>query len=170
MEVVEFGQLIDAQRAALEGDEVDPFDAAGNTLCWRAKDRHVALRGSGGRLVASVGLLVADVRVGDEGVVPVVGIGGVIVTAAHRGQGLARRVLLEALRIAGTLGPSLALLFCHRDRAGLYARLGFVEAPRPVLVEQPNGPLPMPLVTMWRGLGPGVTVPSGQLALLSLPF
>jgi hypothetical protein len=41
MEVVEFGRLTDAQRAELEGDERDPFDAEGATLRYRRKDHHV---------------------------------------------------------------------------------------------------------------------------------
>src|ERR1700731_2538949 len=65
MDVVEFGRLTDTQRAELEGDEDDPFDAAGDTLKWRSKDRHVALRGPEGHLVASAGLVLAEVQVAD---------------------------------------------------------------------------------------------------------
>jgi hypothetical protein len=54
MDVVECGRLNDNQRAELEGDEDDPFDAAGDTLRWRSKDRHVALRGPDGRLIAEM--------------------------------------------------------------------------------------------------------------------
>ena len=48
MEVLDLGELSDAQRAQLEGDEHDPFDAAGVTLEFRAKEQHVALA-EGGR-------------------------------------------------------------------------------------------------------------------------
>ena len=65
MEVVEFGPLSDAQRAELEGDEADPFDAAGMTLEYRAKERRVALQDDG-RLAASAGLTAAAVHVGGE--------------------------------------------------------------------------------------------------------
>jgi predicted N-acetyltransferase YhbS len=170
MEVVEFGPLTDAYRAELEGDEVDPFDAAGNSLQWRGKDRHVALLGADGRLVASVGLVLAEVRVGDDRIVPVVGIGGVIVTAAHRGRGLAREVLGAALARAATLGPPLVLLFCLPDRVGLYERCGFAEVARPVVVQQPEGLAEMPLITMWRALAPGGELPDGPVTLLGLPF
>ncbi len=170
MEVVELGPLTDTYRAELEGDEVDPFDAAGNSLQWRVKDRHVALRGADGRLVASVGLVLTEIRVGDDRVVPVVGIGGVIVTAAQRGRGLAREVLEAALARAATLGPPLVLLFCLPDRVGLYERFGFTEVARPVLVPQPGGPTEMPLVTMWRALAPGGELPDGPVTLLGLPY
>jgi predicted GNAT family N-acyltransferase len=181
MEIVEFGALTDAYRAQLEGDEDDPFDAAGSPLRWRSKDRHVALRDAGGRLVASVGLLTTEIRVhADEVVpiagvdaneiVPIVGIGGVIVAAHHRGRGLAREVLTAALGRAETLGPPLALLFCHRDRVGLYERFGFRVAAGPVLVGQPGGTVEMPHVTMWRALRPGAALRDGRVTLLGEPF
>jgi predicted N-acetyltransferase YhbS len=170
MEVVEFGRLTDTIRAELEGDEEDPFDAAGDTLRWRPKDRHVALRQDDGRLVASAGLVLTEVQVGDGEPLPVVGIGGVLVSQANRGQGLGRRVIMEVLARAATLGPGLALLFCHRNRAGIYRRHDFVEVPPPVLVQQPDGPVEIPQVTMWRALRPGAELPAGRLTLLSLPF
>lgn len=170
MEVVEFGPLTDAVRAELEGDEEDPFDAAGDTLQWRPKDRHVALRGDDGQLIASAGLVLAEVQMGAGEPIPVVGIGGVLVSRTHRGQGLGRRVIEEVLARAATLGPELALLFCHRNRAGLYERHGFLEVPPPVLVEQPHGRVEIPMVTMWRALRPGADLPSGRLALLGSPF
>jgi GNAT superfamily N-acetyltransferase len=169
MEVVEFGRLTEAIRAELEGDEEDPFDAAGDTHQWRPKERHVALRGDDGRLVASAGLVLAEVEVGEVGPIPIVGIGGVFVSAPHRGRGLGDRVIVEALARAASTGRDVALLFCHRDRAGLYQRHDFVEVPPPVLVEQAQGRVEIPQVTMWRGLRPGAELPAGRLALLSLP-
>jgi predicted GNAT family N-acyltransferase len=170
MDLIEFGRLSEAQRVELEGDEADPFDAAGNTLQWRKKDRHVGLRGGDGRLVASAGLVLAEVQAEGGSAMPVVGIGGVFVNQHQRGQGLANRVIREALARAGTMGPAVAVLFCHRDRAGLYERHGFGEVPPPVLVQQPDGPVPVPMVTMWRALREGGQLPPGQLVLLSFPF
>jgi predicted GNAT family N-acyltransferase len=170
MEVVEFGRLDDARRAELEGDEEDPFDAAGNTLQWRSKDRHVALRGDDGRLVASAGLVLAEVTVGEAAPIPVVGIGGVIVPLSHRGRGLSHRVITEVLARAAATGRELALLFCHRNRAGLYKRHGFLEIPPPVLVEQPGGPVEVPMVSMWRPLREGWEPPAGRVILRGLPF
>jgi predicted GNAT family N-acyltransferase len=170
MDVVEFGRLSDAQRAELERGEVDPFDAAGDTLRWRAKDRHVGMRAPDGRLVASAGLLLADLQVGDEPGMPVVGIGGVIVSAPYRGQGLSTRLIAEALRCAARMGPSVAILFCHRDRAGLYQQHGFQEIDPPVLVQQPGGLVAVPQLAMWRAIRNGVTLPSGRVVVHSLPF
>jgi predicted GNAT family N-acyltransferase len=170
MEVVEFGPLTEAQRAELEGDEEDPFDARGNTLRWRKKDRHVALREPDGRLVASAGLVLAEVQAGGSPPMPIVGLGGVLVSAAWRGQGLGRRIMNEALARAATMGPAVVLLFCHRNRAALYVRHGFAEVPPPVVVEQPDGPVEIPQVTMWRPLHEGARLPAGQFALRGLPF
>lgn len=170
MEVIELGRLNDTQRAELEGDEDDPFDAAGDTLKWRSKDRHVALRGPDGRLIASAGLVLAEVQVEELAPIPVVGVGGVIVAAPHRGRGLGDRVIAEALARVASMGPAAAILFCHRDRAGLYAHHGFLEIPRPVSVQQPDGLAEMPYVSMWRPLREGWELPAGQLVLHSLPF
>ncbi len=162
--------MSETQRAGLEAGEEDPFDATGVSLVFRAKERHVALRASEGRLVASAGLVLGDARVDERLVVRFVGIGGVFVTAARRGEGLGDRIILEALRVAEALGPQFALLFCHRDRAGLYERHGFVEVERPVLVRQPDGYAEIPFVTMWRRLKEGAALPNGRLTVESLPF
>ncbi len=169
MEVIEFGRLTDAFRHQLEGDESDPFDSVGNPLTYRPKNQHVALRDDAGWLVASTGMVVVDVEVEGE-CFPVVGLGGVIVSARHRGRGLGRKVLEAALAKAGTLGPAFALLFCHTNRMGLYRKLGFVEVDAPVTVEQASGHANMHQRTMWRGLREGAKWPHGPVRLRSLPF
>jgi predicted N-acetyltransferase YhbS len=169
VEIVEFGRLLPAQRAELEGDEKDPFDSMGSDWHFRAKDRHVALSDNGGRLVASTGMVIVEVEV-DPQRFSVVGIGGVIVNAAHRGRGLAREVVEAALARAKTLGPRFALLFCHEDRAGLYRRLGFAELDVPVRVQQPDGLALMPQHTMWRALHQDASWPPGPAVVHSLPF
>ena len=169
MKIVELGRLTAAQRAELQGDEEDPFDEAGVTLRYRPKERHVALQDDVGRLVASAGMLVVEVEVARERFA-VVGLGGVIVNAGHRGRGLAREVVEAALAQASVLGPAFALLFCHADRAGLYARLGFAEVQAPVSVRQPLGVATMTQRTMWRGLGDDSVWPAGPVLVDSLPF
>lgn len=169
MEVIEFGSLTDAYRHALEGDEIDPFDAAGIGLRFRSKERHVGLRDDAGQLVASTGMVSIEVEIEGERF-PVVGFGGVIVSAAYRGRGLGRSVVQAALARARQLGPRFAILFCHEDRAGLYRRLGFVEVADRVLVQQPGGRAPMPQQTMWIALRDGATWPRGEVMVHSLPF
>lgn len=170
LEVVEFGDLDDEQRAQLEGDEHDPFDAAAVELEFRGKERHVALADAG-RLVASAGLTRAQVEVAGERF-EVAGIGGVIVAASRRGEGLARRVVELALdRAAAADGsPQFALLFCHPDRSGLYDRLGFSVIEEPVRVGQPGGFATMTQLAMWRALRGGAEWPPGPVTVHGLPF
>jgi predicted N-acetyltransferase YhbS len=169
MEIVELGPLSDLERAQLEGDEQDPFDAGGVTLRYRPKDRHVALRDQDGVLVASAGLIVVDVDVAGERF-EVVGLGGVIVNAGHRGRGLARCVVEAALQRPPAASPEFAMLFCHPDRMGLYMRLRFAEITAPVSVQQPEGLADMPQRTMWRALRSEATWPTGPVIVRSLPF
>lgn len=169
MEIVEFGALTAEKRSQLEGDEQDPFGSRGITLRYRPKDRHVGLRDDRGRLVASTGMVVVEVEV-DRKRFPVVGLGGVIVTAQYRGRGMGREVVQAALAKAASLGPAFAVLFCHEDRAGLYRRLGFAEIMAEVVVQQPTGYAPMPQQTMWRPLRVNAQWPVGKLVVHSLPF
>ena len=99
-----------------------------------------------------------------------VGLGGVFVTAACRGRGLGKRIVEEALRRAGTMGPNVVLLFCHRNRTGFYERHAFVEIDSPVLVQQRDGYAEMPLAAMWRALSDEAALPPGRVAVHSLPF
>ena len=169
MEIVEFGPLTADHRRALEGDEPDPFDAAGLTLRYRPKDRHIGLRDDTGRLVASTGIVLPKVEVNGERF-GVVGLGGVIVSAPHRGQGLGRAVLEAALARARRFGPAFAILFCHEDRAGLYRKLGFAEVDDEVIVAQPDGYARMTQRTMWLGLHQDAIWPAGRVVVHSLPF
>jgi predicted N-acetyltransferase YhbS len=169
MEIVEFEHMTTGRRDELEGDEDDPFDPAGTTLRFQRKERHIALRNDSGRLVASAGMLVIEVDVAGERF-PVVGLGGVIVNAAHRGRGLARTVVDAAITKATAMGPAFMILFCHEDRTGLYRRLGFEEVQRPVLVQQPDGYTEMTMWTMRRALAEDATWPEGRLTVHGLPF
>ena len=71
---------------------------------------------------------------------------------------------------AATLGPPVALLLCHRDRAELYDKHAFTEIDPPVLIRQPDGYVQCPIVAMWRSLREGATLPAGQVTVHSLPF
>jgi hypothetical protein len=102
MEIVEFDHMTTGRRDELEGDEDDPFDAAGAALIF--------------------------------------------------------------------LGPDFMILFCHANRRGLYSRLGFEEVERPVLVQQPEAYVEMPMRTMWRALARNASWPNGRLTVHGLPF
>jgi len=170
MEIVESGPLSDAQRIELEAGEQDPFGTLGIELTWRPKDRHVMLRDEDGRLLASTGLVTAEVSAGDGEPFAVVGLGGVIVVAGHRGRGLARTVVEAALERATQMPPAVAVLFCRDDLTGVYASLGFALVPRPVRVLQPSGTAVIPQQTMWRPLLDAARWPAGPVSVHSLPF
>jgi predicted GNAT family N-acyltransferase len=172
VELIELGRLGGEQYAELVGAEDDPWKAAEFGLVWLPKNQHVALRDDDGRLVAAAGLVLVDVQFGAQPPIPVVGLGGVIVTASHRGRGLGRRVIAEALRRAETKGPEIAMLFCRPEMAGLYHRHGFAEVPGPVFVEQPDQSVDISAVgtVMWRPLKAGARLPDGNVKINALPF
>jgi ribosomal protein S18 acetylase RimI-like enzyme len=170
VELIEFERLSEKQYAELVGDEDDPWDAAEFGLEWLPKDYHVAVRDDDGRLLAAAGLVVVEVQFGAQPPIPVVGVGGVIVTASHRGRGLGRQVISGALTRAEAMGPEAAMLFCRPENAGLYRRHGFAEVRGPVFVAQPDGIVEMSGVTMWRPLKAGGRLPDGIVKLHGLPF
>jgi len=119
--------------------------------------------------VAHAGLLVLPVSVGGTDT-EVVGVGGVAVAPDLRGNGLARLVVTAALDHARTLGPEYGLLFCRQPLVPLYQRLGWRALEQDVHVEQHEGPVLMPLRTMWMPLHEGANWPTGAVRLLSFPM
>lgn len=170
LELVELeGDHSEAERAELHAGERDPYESLHLAISWEHHERRIAIRDDG-RTIASVGLIVAPVVVAGE-TFEVVGFGGVIVTRSRRGEGLARRAMEAAIARAAELGPAFGLLFCRPDRAGLYAKLGFVDVDARVEVGQPGGArVDMPLRTMWRPLRVGAVWPEGAVSLPGLPF
>ncbi|MDF3301452.1 GNAT family N-acetyltransferase [Streptomyces tropicalis] len=146
----------------------DPFGVAHTGLTWLPKDLHVGVR-LDGRLVAHAGLRRIPVRLGGAAT-EVIGVGGVAVAPDVRGRGLARTVVTSALDHARTTGPSYGLLFCRPELVALYRRLGRRTVDREVLVEQPEGPVVMPLRTMWTPLRDGAPAPGGEVRLRSYPM
>ena len=170
MEIVEFGRLRQQQRAELEGEEEDPFDAAGDVLAYQPKERHVAIQDDRGRLVACTGMLI----VGGRGAGPNASRSSVSaasscvsITAVAAWPG---RSCKPRLGKARTLGPAFALLFCQEDRAGLCRKLGFADVMSEVVVKQPDAYAPMPERTMWQALYSHAIWPDGTVIVHSLPF
>lgn len=166
MELAEIPRVLtDAEHAEVLGGEEDPFELAGLPLPeGRRKEHYFVLRDQG-RIVAAAGLLTTTVQVADT-TFPVVGIGGVIVTRSHRGQGLFRSLMEPTLRAAERLGPDFALLFCLRKNAPLYAKLGFQTIAAPVSAAGTA----IPIDSMWRPLTPRAQWPEGPAAVLGPMF
>ncbi|MFI0907778.1 GNAT family N-acetyltransferase [Streptomyces sioyaensis] len=166
--VVPLTRYTNEELTEIVGDVEDPFGVAHTGLTWLAKEQHFGIRRDG-RLVAHTGLVTLPLTVGTTET-EVVGFGGVVVAPDLRGQGLARQVVTSAREHARTMGPRYGLLFCRPQLLPLYQRLGWQELPGKVVVEQPGGPVVMPLHTMWTPLRDGVRRPEGPVRLRSLPM
>jgi GNAT superfamily N-acetyltransferase len=171
VELVELGSLTDRDWAGLTAGEHDPWGPLGAGLQWLAKDRHVGLRGSDGRLLAVAGATLVTIEIEDAGSLEVVGLGSLLVTHSMRGRGLMSRLVEPLLKLAGELGPDRAMIFCRPELVALYGRLSFTEIEAPVWVDQPQGRVEMPLAAMWRALrtGGGDWSP-GRVDVRGLPF
>ncbi|MFI1202559.1 GNAT family N-acetyltransferase [Streptomyces sp. NPDC020883] len=156
------------QLTEILGDGPDPFGVDDAGLIWLPKEEHFGIR-LDGRLVAHAGLRRLPIEI-DGTTTSVIGVGGVAVASGLRGHGLARRVVAAALDHARTMGPDHGLLFCRPPLLARYARLGWREVRAEVRVEQPSGPVVMPLRTMWTPLRDGAGWPSGPVRLRSLPM
>ncbi|MGW7486172.1 GNAT family N-acetyltransferase [Streptomyces sp. NPDC054786] len=166
--VVRLARYAATELREIVGDDEDPFGVSGTGLTWLPKREHFALRRDG-RLVAHTGLVTLPLSVGSAET-QVVGFGGVVVAPDLRGHGLARLVVTAALEHARTMGPQYGLLFCRPHLLPLYQRLGWRALQEEVHVEQSEGPVVMPLRTMWIPLRDGAHWPVGRVRLLSLPM
>ncbi|MCI0386620.1 GNAT family N-acetyltransferase [Streptomyces sp. CNQ085] len=166
--VVRLPELAGADREEIRGGVPDPFEIEGLVMAWQSKQEHFGIRREG-RLVAHAGLVTVPVAVAGRRT-EAVGLGGVIVAPGLRGRGLARAVVTAAVDHARGMGPDLGLLFCWPERMPVYEALGWRELEEHVRVEQPDGPVTMPMRTMWTPLREGADWPPGPVRLLSLPF
>ncbi|GHE50372.1 hypothetical protein GCM10018785_20090 [Streptomyces longispororuber] len=164
---VRLAEYTRADQDQILGAGPDPFGVADTGLTWLPKEEHFGIR-LAGRLVAHTGLRRIPLTVGGART-EAVGVGGVAVAPDVRGRGLARAVVAAALDHARTMGPHHGLLFCRPPLVALYERLGWRTLDREVYVEQPAGPVVMPLRTMWTPLRAGAEWADGDVRLLSYP-
>jgi GNAT superfamily N-acetyltransferase len=169
MELVEFAELPFADWAGLTRYDSAPFGPASARLEYRPKDQHVGVRDDDGRLVAVVGATVAQVTVDGAEPFEVVGIGGLIVHKDFRGLGLAKRVMDRLREITAESGPALAMIFSEPHVLPLHIRRGYTPLSEPVWVDQPAGPIVMPMQAAWRPFRPTIW-PAGAVRLHGLPF
>ncbi|MER0484915.1 GNAT family N-acetyltransferase [Streptomyces sp. Edi2] len=166
--VVRLARYTATELREIVGDNDDPFGVSGTGLTWLPKQEHFGIRRDG-RLVAHTGLVTLPLSAGPVET-QVVGFGGVVVAPDLRGHGLARLVVDPALEHARTMGPPYGLLFCRPHLVSLYQRLGWRTLQEDVQVEQPDGPVVMPLRSMWVPLHDGAQWPVGPVVLRSLPM
>jgi predicted GNAT family N-acyltransferase len=164
LEFVELGRLSFRDWARLIDGEPSPFGATTAALEFRPKDHHVAIRDERGDLVAAAGATVATVSVGGHDPFEVVGYGALIVRADVRGRQLSGPLMDRLRMLADQLGPDRAMLFCEPHLVRLYSRRGYREITAPVWVDQPSGPVRMPMRAMWRPLRPAGRVDGADTA------
>jgi aminoglycoside 2'-N-acetyltransferase I len=157
-----------ADRSDLAGGEKDPSQTSAYQLQWRPTEKHVLIV-EGGRNVCHVGLVKHSVAV-EGNPVPVAGIGGVLTRPECRGRGYARVAMKAAEAFASSqMGVDFLLLFCRPALQSWYEGLGWVKVSSAVWIEQQQGTIIQPLVSMVRRLG-AKQWPQGEVRLGCLPW
>ena len=171
LEAAEIEVLTSRDWDELVAGEHQPFGGIGEALTWRIKDRYVAVRDDGGRLLAAAGIVRADVRVGGAEPFTVVGIGGVIVTRSARGRGFGRAVIEGAVGLARRTEVERAMLFCLPRNVPLYEKFGVLALDTPARARQAQGVIEVPMTAMWAPLREGVQWPPGDdVEVIGEPF
>ena len=158
----------EVDRRDLAGGEKDPSQTSAYQLQWRPTEKHVLIV-AGGRKVCHVGLVKHCVAV--EGhPVPVAGIGGVLTRPECRGRGHGRIAMKAAEAFAlSQMGVEFMLLFCRPALQCWYEGLDWMKVSSAVWIEQQQGTIIHPLVSMVRCLG-AKQWPQGEVRLGSLPW
>ncbi|HEV3282384.1 MAG TPA: GNAT family N-acetyltransferase [Acidimicrobiales bacterium] len=157
----EYGQIVDGEQ--------DPYGTDHLGMDWREKSGHVALVEEG-RIIAHAGWVPADIGAASGEQLQVVGLGGVMVHRAHRGNGLGHQLVAAAMERMGRLGPPVGMLFCRTERVPFYQSLGWHPMEDRVTADQPSGRVEVPLVTCWTPFLEGGSLPDSALHVDGLPF
>ena len=155
-------------RIELAGGDEDPSQTSAYQLQWRPTEKHVLIL-EGERMVCHVGLVKHTVAVGGNPV-PVAGIGGVLTRPECRGRGYARVAMEAAEAFAlSQMGVDFMLLFCRPALESWYQHLGWAKVLRAVWIEQQQGTILQPLVSMVKCLGKKEW-PEGEIRLGCPPW
>jgi Acetyltransferase (GNAT) domain len=157
-----------ADRNDLAGGQKDPSQTSGFRLQWRPTEKHVLVV-EGGKRVCHVGLVRQTVEVQGKPV-SVAGIGGVLVRRECRGRGNCR-IAMEAAEafVLKHMGVNFLLLFCRPALQSFYEHLCWAKVSSLVWVEQSQGNLLLPIVSMVKCLG-AEQWPAGEVRLGSRPW
>ena len=169
MEFVEFETLALADWVRLVRRDANPFGAAIAGIQVRKMDRFVGARDVDGRMVAVIGAAIAQVTVNDHAPFEVVGVGSLLVRKDVRANGVARELMAHLRKITAEMGPDRAMLFCEPHLLPVYSRRDYTQLTDAVWVDQPAGPMIMPLHAMWRPIRP-TNWPAGTIRIHGLPF
>jgi GNAT superfamily N-acetyltransferase len=168
MEVRLVNVLSDADKKQLFKWGPDIFGVEALKLQWRPKDWHFMVYADN-QLASHVGIVKHIVTVGVQQV-PVGGIGGVVTVPEAQGRGYASAALQAATKfMCEELLVEFGMLFCLARMIPFYQRFGWQEAQEPVLIDQPSGKIPSPLVVMVLPCR-SQKWPVGTVPLESLPW
>jgi predicted GNAT family N-acyltransferase len=157
-----------ADRSDLARGEKDPSQTSAYQLQWRPTETHVLVV-EGGRTVCHVGIVGQTVEV-QGNPVSIAGIGGVLARRGCRGRGYCRIAMEAAEAFAlSQMAVNFILLFCRPALQSLYEHLGWVKVASPVWVEQAQGDVLLPLVSMVKCLKAEQWA-KGEVRLASRPW
>jgi predicted GNAT family N-acyltransferase len=157
-----------ADRNDLAGGEKDPSQTSAYELQWRPTERHVLVV-EGRKTVCHVGLVRQTVEV-QGNPVSIAGVGGVLARRECRGRGYCRIAMEAAEAFAlSHMAVNFILLFCRPALQSFYEHLGWAKVSSPVWVEQAQGNVLLPIVSMVRCLG-AEQWPEGEVRLRSRPW
>ena len=157
-----------ADRNDLAGGEKDPSETSVYQLQWRPTEKHILVV-EAGMTVCHVGLVGQTVEV-QGNPVSIAGIGGVLARRGCRGRGYCRMAMEAAEAFAlSQMAVNFMLLFCRPALQSLYEHLGWVKVSSPVWVEQVQGNVLLPIISMVKCLG-DEPWPKGEVRLGSRPW
>ncbi|WP_163753371.1 GNAT family N-acetyltransferase [Mycobacterium botniense] len=168
MDVIDLPNYGPAQRDQILGGEHDAWGADSLGLVWRDQTGHVGVVADG-RLIAHAGWLPVELRI-DERPLQAVGLGAVLVNRTWRGRGVGRVVVQAAQERMRQMGRPFGLLFCRQGLVRFYETLGWHPVADEVIVDQPDGPVTMPLRTCWLPLHDDAQLPAGRVVVEGFPF
>ena len=160
--------LTEADRIILFEWGADIFGTAAMNLQWRAKDLHFIVYDDG-KPVSHAGILRHTVNIGKMPKL-VGGLGGVVTVPRSQRQGLARRLVLQAMKVLeNEWKVDAGLLFCMPHMTHYYESLGWKLVDSTVSIDQPNGKIISPMLVMVLTFGDSPW-PEGPIDLQSFPW
>ncbi len=122
-----------------------------------------------GTLIGSVRMLEREITVGGLSL-RVGGITGVVTEPSYRRQGVARKLVADAVAfLSENRHVAYALLTCNRRLGPLYERFGWRVVAGPTIYSQPDGPRTCPGLTMVFECGTAPW-PDGPIDMQGLPW
>jgi aminoglycoside 2'-N-acetyltransferase I len=149
-------------------DEAFAHDDFGRRYQWADNDWSLLLD-VGGEVVSHVGVVERTVTV-EGSPLRVGGISAVATAARWQRRGLAQQLLAKAADfMRADLRADFGLLICDEHKRPYYSRLGWHVVAGPLRVDQPQGKITMPTLTMVCPLT-GRLWPTGTIDLCGLPW